>query len=819
MSVKIQVIVCIALLTIVGAVYIVSDLRSEFHHDPEYTAQSSAVYTDDYGIFFMEDWNGQGRLYRINRSGEVLETASSKAVKTDAAEVLAYHNGKVYALYSSEKADQDGVYNTFRIAAYDTDLKLESVSDFFAIDSSWKICSMTADDMCLYISAITNNGGNVTVFSVPVRNLTGIETLDSLDDTKEGEKDGPVTREDYITPDSILFRNRTTERFYVDARYIDPELHVLLDGDTPEGDFAPDLRIKTAVDNISFSPGQRFSFHMALFIRTLGLLIIWIILIILALKLTRDRDRIVYLFLVSEVVFFVILFLAFFFIKDQFQKNEIKDNTRFALMIMQDDLKYYSSVDYDAKNYFDSTKYYRLMDNLTSFMNQAGSGDVFHDVFVMRKSSGLILADAKGHNGIHASYLYGGEMSSLMDMLKEREEYVYTSFTLEGQNLVAVAYESDNPNDDIALVAICKDKLEIKEFRSSVLGLGILFIVIFVLGSILLFIALYLQHMDLKHFSSALKKLALGESKKETSKTVARDMRELWQSYGEISKRIEEINYDKYRIFEAYYRFAPKGIEQIMGKESIFDVKIGDRVSLSGAIVLLSVDHNAPFDKKITSLSNILTNMESYGSRYGGILVSRERTLSNLRFLMMNEQQDTVSQIVQFIHTGKVTEVVGWSVMMYKDVLTYGVAGSPQQSLIYIDSNYSRKMDAYAEWFRGLGVPLVATERILSSEDAGEVRYIGCADLEEDGAPIRFYDVLDAYPAQTRQLMLMNRDKFHETMELFYSKDFYLARNQFMEILKDCPEDGITRWYIFECEKYMNGEADVTRSGYIQIEE
>ena len=39
-----------------------------------------------------------------------------------------------------------------------------------------------------------------------------------------------------------------------------------------------------------------------------------------------------------------------------------------------------------------------------------------------------------------------------------------------------------------------------------------------------------------------------------------------------------------------------------------------------------------------------------------------------------------------------------------------------------------------------------------------------------------------------------------------------------MEILKDCPNDGITRWYIFECEKYMNGEADVRKSDYIQIE-
>ena len=127
-------------------------------------------------------------------------------------------------------------------------------------------------------------------------------------------------------------------------------------------------------------------------------------------------------------------------------------------------------------------------------------------------------------------------------------------------------------------------------------------------------------------------------------------------------------------------------------------------------------------------------------------------------------------------------------------------------------------MDAYASWFRELGVPLVVTERITRAEDVGETRYVGCAAFEGEGNEVRFYEILDAYPADVRQRMLINRTKFQETLDLFYSRDFYLARNQFMEILKDCPQDGVARWYIFECEKYMNGEGDYTRSGYIQLE-
>jgi len=53
---------------------------------------------------------------------------------------------------------------------------------------------------------------------------------------------------------------------------------------------------------------------------------------------------------------------------------------------------------------------------------------------------------------------------------------------------------------------------------------------------------------------------------------------------------------------------------------------------------------------------------------------------------------------------------------------------------------------------------------------------------------------------------------------MYYQRNFYLARNQFMEILKDCPEDGIVKWYIFECEKYMNGEGDLSQSEYIDLD-
>jgi hypothetical protein len=43
---------------------------------------------------------------------------------------------------------------------------------------------------------------------------------------------------------------------------------------------------------------------------------------------------------------------------------------------------------------------------------------------------------------------------------------------------------------------------------------------------------------------------------------------------------------------------------------------------------------------------------------------------------------------------------------------------------------------------------------------------------------------------------------------LFYSNDFYLARNSFSEVLKENPDDKIARWYLFNCEHNLNNAGE-----------
>ena len=81
-------------------------------------------------------------------------------------------------------------------------------------------------------------------------------------------------------------------------------------------------------------------------------------------------------------------------------------------------------------------------------------------------------------------------------------------------------------------------------------------------------------------------------------------------------------------------------------------------------------------------------------------------------------------------------------------------------------------------------------------------RYIGY--VEENEMVFKLYEILDVYTEKERRIRLSANEKFQQALELFYQDDFYLARNVFTDVLKECPEDGLAKWYMFACEYHLN---------------
>jgi hypothetical protein len=135
----------------------------------------------------------------------------------------------------------------------------------------------------------------------------------------------------------------------------------------------------------------------------------------------------------------------------------------------------------------------------------------------------------------------------------------------------------------------------------------------------------------------------------------------------------------------------------------------------------------------------------------------------------------------------------------------YGVSGRDDRAITFMSSYELGLLAKVGAKLSELGVKLLVTERCgRTLADAVSTRYIGYVSSSDEQHNIKLYEVLDAYREGTKNLRKQYNEKFQEAIRLYYKDDFYLARNIFSEIFKNCPDDGVAKWYIFACERLFN---------------
>lgn len=294
-------------------------------------------------------------------------------------------------------------------------------------------------------------------------------------------------------------------------------------------------------------------------------------------------------------------------------------------------------------------------------------------------------------------------------------------------------------------------------------------------------------------------------------------MRKMWGMLQEISTSMEMIEYEKQMGIRASFRFVPKGIERIFGKSNLSEVSIGDMCNIPGSMVRLSMEginqYNGNEYMKIVNKSFELIN--EVREEKQGVLMNCDSDFLRNKFLFTEKPEQAVSFAVEtslafnrepmlcdinklfFIHTSK---------------YYCGISGTSDQVVPFAYSQEDGVIDYYTYALRRAGVNIVMTENVINQiEERYSLRYIGYISTQKDGRNLKLYECLDAYFEEKRKLLLKTEESFQRALQLFYSDNFYLARNTFNEVLRMNPKDQIARWYLFNCEYYLNtaGENEV----------
>lgn len=304
------------------------------------------------------------------------------------------------------------------------------------------------------------------------------------------------------------------------------------------------------------------------------------------------------------------------------------------------------------------------------------------------------------------------------------------------------------------------------------------------------------------------------EQERDPSWLESNEIRSFKNSLRQILSDVARTSYRQYRVLQGYYRFAPKQIEKIFGKNSILEVDASDSAHVTGTLAFVACpQHKAMGEREYLRKVNL--EMEALGEKqqeYGGILLSGNSDLTSLQLLFQEETKKALQFGIDVVMNWEKEKKEQFFVLLHRTALIYGIAGNDQQALTYLISREMKMLEKYVERFRMAGIRMAVTDSVYELiKTETSARYIGYLDSE--GLAFKVYEILDACPAGERQRRIHTKEKFEQALNLFYQEDYYLGRNLFTEVLKESPDDEVAKWYLFLCEKCLDAEHGKNVSG------
>lgn len=803
-----RLIIILYIISFTISLFIFSAFMNGVSIDVECTTYSS--YTvDGSDIYYAQNIKNKGVLFKLNSKGNASRmfltdgTSDTRILGVDT-------NGEyVYVITSgfikeNDPNDENAFITTacYHLLELDQKLNLQRTTKSFYIEGNMIFTGFSTDANGLYITCAASDGSSVTVYGI------GYDQL----------KDPDALISDPVSMKIVRSKSAVEGRMYSDALYEEGQLYVRTDADVPGGVFSIDPFIKEVVSGLKLTLGQLLRLYGIYLIWYIVFFIIWCILLYLAVKTVENRNRSFYFMLIAEGVLFAITLSAAIAVVNNNMKARTVEHSRFGITSMiglSDAAGLNDDLDYDSTVTYDSVRYKEIRDSLSEFVHREGNNDIFYDVFVLRLRDDLICASGSGRNRQQVSDIYGSDTGEIDDEIKRGNIYTAVDMVIEGQKYRAIACVVDNLAPQYALVGIINTTTVDKSVFVGNTGTFLVFLAAFAIGSALVSLIWYLHMRDLASLEGALSASAAGESLPERPSVIGSDVKDMWDSITEIHKRVDEIEYTKIKILEAYYRFAPKNVEKALFKKSIIEVENGDKSRLNATVCLTNIDISG--GKRLKKLDSFIGSIGEYQKDHDCMIIGKAPDMSSLQMLFLENESATVNFITDLYNQHTRSEnAIHPSTVIFFDECRFGVMGNEDEATTYLRSMRQEVYRQILQFATQLRLGIVISEEIKNRENLNAaVRFMGY--VRDGSGDVKLYEVLDAYAANTRNARIVSLPRYNDALNSFYEKDFYIARTKFSDILKESPEDSLVRWYVFEADRYLNESTDDEEYRYIHL--
>ena len=284
-------------------------------------------------------------------------------------------------------------------------------------------------------------------------------------------------------------------------------------------------------------------------------------------------------------------------------------------------------------------------------------------------------------------------------------------------------------------------------------------------------------------------------------------------------RRLKQFTEELFQVNQAFSRFVPRQFIQLMDKDSIVDVQLGNQVERKMSVLFADIRDFTALSEKMTPeetfefINAFFRRMEPAILKHNGFI---DKYIGDAIMALFGDAADKalsagVMMLKRLTDYNRSRQLRGQTLIQMgiginTGSLMLGTVGSQNRMDGTVVSDTVNSAARIEELTKQYGVSLLISHHTLAElEDPGRysIRLIDQVRVRGKSLAVSVFEVFDADPPDIRLSKLATKTQFERAIVFFSQNNFRDAIQLFQDCLGRNPEDKAANIYLEQCQKQI----------------